>query len=52
MSAIPDNYSVKWDKEEKLREHHIEIEFVGDHIHDLKNDRCIICNKTMEEICS
>lgn len=45
------SHSKKWDEEEKLRRYHIEIEFVGDHIHDLGNmDHCKVCGKTWEQI--
>ena len=41
--------SEEWDEKEKKQPTH-EIDFRGDHIHDMKNNKCKICNKRRDEI--
>ena len=49
MSKLHSNHSVSWDKREKEQPEH-EIDFKGDHIHDMVNNHCKLCGLTREEI--
>jgi len=39
----------KWDERERNQADY-DIQFLGDHIHEMENNHCKLCGKTVEQI--